>query len=69
MAKSFQEKAYKAVKADGSRWIPYLDKALTVLLSKNYKFIVMHYQHARQARHISAEMQERATNYSKKLTS
>ena len=69
LAELMDERAYKAVKADGSRWIPHLERALNVLLTKNYKCIVMHFQHASQARDSSAEMQGRATNYAKKLTS
>lgn len=63
------ERAYKAVKADGSRWIPHLERALSVLLTKNYKLIVMHFQHASEARDTSTEMQGRATKYAKNLTS
>ena len=69
LAELMDERAYKAVKADGSRWIPHLERALSVLLTKNYKLIVMHFQHASQARDCSVEMQGRATNYEKKLTS
>ena len=69
LAELLDERAYKAVKADGSRWIPHLERALNVLLTKNYKLIVMHFQHASEARDSSAEMQGRAKNYAKKLTS
>lgn len=69
LAELMDERAYKAVKADGSRWIPHVERALSVLLTKNYKLIVMHFQHASQARDCSVEMQGRATNYAKKLTS
>lgn len=34
-----------------------------------YKLIVMHFQRASEARHNSAELQDRATNHAKKLTS
>ena len=40
-----------------------------MLLTKNFKLIVMHFQHVSEARDSSAEMQGRATNYAKKLTS
>ena len=69
LAESMDEKAYKCTKADGSRWVPHLHRALEVLLCKNYKIIVLHFEHASQARDSSAEMQGRATNYSKKLKS
>ena len=69
LAELMDERAYKAVKADGSRWIPHLERALSVLLTKSYKLIVMHFQQATQARDCSVEMQGRATNYAKKLTS
>ena len=69
LAELLYERAYKAVKADGSRWIPHLGRALNVLLTKNYKLIVMHFQHASEARDSSAEMRGRAKNYAKKLTS
>ena len=38
LAELMDERAYKAVKADGSRWIPHLERALNMLLTKNYKF-------------------------------
>ena len=52
-------RAYKAVKADGTRWVPHLQQALSVLLLKNYKVVVMHLQHAAEARDSSAQMQGR----------
>ena len=62
------ERAYKPVKADGSRWIPHLERALKLFLTKNYKLVVTHFQHASQAKDSSAKMQGRATNCGKKLT-
>lgn len=62
------ERAYKAVKADGSRWIPHLERALKLFLTKNYKLVVTHFQHASQAKESSAKMQGTATNCGKKLT-
>lgn len=62
LADMMGERAYKAVKADGSRWIPHLKRALKVLLTKNYKLVVTHFHHA------SAKMQGTATNCGKKLT-
>ena len=48
--REIKELADKAVKAYGSRWIPHLERALKVLLTKNYKLMVTHFQHASQAR-------------------
>ena len=42
VAESMQVRAYKAVKADGTRWVPHLKRALDVLLSKNYYTVVSH---------------------------
>ena len=68
LADMMGERAYKAVKADGSRWIPHLERALKVLLTKNYKLVITHFQHASQAKESSAKMQGTATNCGKKLT-
>ena len=68
LADMMGERAYKAVKADGSRWIPHLERALKLFLTKNYKLVVTHFQHASQAKDSSAKMQGRATNCGKKLT-
>ena len=62
------ERVYKAVKADGSRWIPHLERVLKVLLTKNYKLVVTHFQHASQAKDSSAKTQGTATNCRKQLT-
>ena len=68
LADMMGERAYKAVKADGSRWIPHLERALNVLLTKNYNLVVTHFQHASQAKGSSAKMRGTATNCGKKLT-
>ena len=68
LADMMGERTYRAVKADGSRWIPHLERALKVFLTKNYKLVVTHFQHASQAKDSSAKMQGRATNCGKKLT-
>ena len=68
LADMMDETAYKAVKADGSRWIPHLDSALKVLLTENYNLVVAHFQHASQANDSSAKMQGTARNCGKKLT-
>ena len=49
--------------------MPHLQRALSVLLLKNYKVVVMHLQHAAEVRDSSAQMQGRARNYSGKLAS
>ena len=67
LAETMQVRAYKAVKADGTRWVPHLKRALRVLLLKNYYMVVTHLQHTSQARDSSTTMQGRASNYSKKL--
>ena len=69
LAESMEVRAYKAVKADGTRWVPHLQRALNILLSKNFQVVVLHFQHTSQARDASVQMQGRAVNYSKKLTS
>ena len=53
--------------ADGTRWIPHLQRALSVLLFQNYKVVVMHLQHLAEANDSSTQMQGRVKNYSKKL--
>lgn len=69
VAESMQVRAYKAVKADGTRWVPPLKRALDVLLSKNYYTVVSHLQHTSQARDASITIQGRASNYCQKLVS
>jgi len=49
--------------------VPHLQRALSVLLLKSYKVVVLHLQHAAEARDSSAQMQGRARNYSGKLAS
>ena len=68
LAERLEVRAYKAVKADGTRWVPHLQRALNILLSKSFQVVVLHFQHTSQARDASAQMQGRAMNYSKKLT-
>ena len=46
-----------------------LQRALNILLSKNFQVVVLHFQHTSQARDASAQMQGRAVNYSKRPTS
>ena len=67
LAGSMQVRAYKAVKADSTRWVPHLKRALDVLLSKNYYAVVSHLQHTSQARDASITMEGRSSNYCKKL--
>ena len=67
VAESMEVQAYKAVKVDRTRWVPDLQRALSVLLLKNSKVVVIYFQHAAEARDSSALMQGRARNYSEKL--
>ena len=69
LAEGMQVRAYKAVKADGTRWVPHLKRALDVLLSKNYYTVVSHLHDTSQAWDASITMQGRASNYCKKLVS
>lgn len=69
LAESMEVRAYKAIKADGTRWVPHMQRALNILLSKNFQVVVLHFQHTSQARNASNQMQGRAVNYSKKFTS
>ncbi|KAL9977810.1 hypothetical protein ACROYT_G015257 [Oculina patagonica] len=50
LKETMQVRAYKAVKADDTRWVPHLKGALEVLLLKNYYTVVTHLQHTSQAR-------------------
>lgn len=49
LAERLEVPAYKAVKADGTRWVPHLQRALNILLSKNFQVVVLHLQHTSQA--------------------
>ena len=69
LAESMEVRAYEAIKADGTRWVPHMQRALNILLSKNFQVVVLHFQHTSQARDASNQMQGRAVNYSKKFTS
>ena len=69
LAESMEVRAYKAIKADGTRWVPHMQRALNILLSKNFQVVVLHFQHTSQAMDASKQMQGRAVNYSKKFTS
>ena len=59
----------KPTKADGTRWVPHFLRAIEVLLGKNYKVIVAQFVHTAQANDSSGEIQGRAKNFHKKLTS
>ena len=69
LAQTMGDRAYRIVKADGTRWGPHLERALTVLLTKNFQLIVLHFEHAVEARDSSKDMQGRAQNYLEKLKS
>ena len=59
----------KPTKADGTRWVPHLLRALKILLDKNFSVLVSHFEHTAEARDSSAIMQGRAKNVTKKLKS
>lgn len=66
IADALEEKVLKPTNLHGTRWLPHVQKALTVLL-KNYTVIVTHFDHITGGRIGNAEVQGRATNISKKL--
>lgn len=45
LAETMEVRSYKAVKTDGTRWVPHLKRALDVLLLKNYSTVVVHFPH------------------------
>ena len=59
----------KPTRADGTRWVTHFLRAIEVLVGKNYKVIVSHFEKTVQSRDSSIEMQGRAKNVYKKLTS
>ena len=50
IAESMEVRTYKAVKANGTRWVPHLQRALSVLLLKNFQVIVVHLQYVSRKR-------------------
>ncbi|XP_022808200.1 zinc finger protein 862-like [Stylophora pistillata] len=69
LADAMEVNVGKPTKADGTRWVPHFLRAIEVLVGKNYKVIVAHFAHTAEANDSSAEMQGRAKNVYKKLTS
>ena len=67
LAEAMEVKVGKPTKASGTRWVPHLLRALAVLLQKNFRALVSHFEHTAEARDASAEMQGRARNLTKKL--
>ena len=67
LAEAMEIKVGKPTKASGTRWVPYLLRALAVLLQKNLPAIVSHFEHTAEARDASAEMQGRGRNLARKL--
>ena len=65
LVESMEVRGYKAVKADSTRWVLHMQRALNILLSKNFGVVVLHFQHTSQARHASKQMQGRAVQGSK----
>ena len=68
LGEALEEKVIKPTKLAGTRWLPHIFRALEVLC-KNYKVLLTHFEHIRQARTGSSEVQGRATFISKKLKS
>lgn len=66
IADALEEKVLKPTNLHGTRWLPHVQKALTVLL-KNYTVIVTHFDHITGGKIGNAEVQGRANNISKKL--
>lgn len=52
LAESMHVKVYKAVKADGTRWVPHLKKTQDILFLKNYYTVVTHLEHTSRARDV-----------------
>ena len=69
LARRMQMKACKTVKADGTRLVLHLKRALDIPLLKNYYPVETHLQHTSQARDASVTTQDRASNYCRKLVS
>ena len=69
LARCMQMKACKKVKADGTRLVLHLKRALDIPLLKNYYPAETHLQHTSQARDVSVTTQDRASNYCRKLVS
>ena len=69
LADAMEVNVGKPTKADETRWVPHFLRAIEVLVGKNYKVIVAHFAHTAEANDSSAEMQGRAKNVYKKLTS
>lgn len=65
LVESMEVRAYKAVKGDGTRWVPHIQRTLNILLLKNFEVVVLHFQHTSQARDASKQMQGRAVQGSK----
>jgi len=69
LAEAMEVNVGKPTRADGTRWVPHFLRAIQVLVGKNYKVIVAHFENTVQARDSFIEMQGRAKNAHKKLTS
>ena len=62
LAEAMEVRVGKPTKADGTRWVPHLLRALKILLDKNFSVLVSHFEHTAEARDSSAIMQGRAKN-------
>ncbi|XP_070552471.1 zinc finger protein 862-like [Ptychodera flava] len=68
VAKTLEESVLKPVNILGTRWIPHMHRAVKVFM-RDFKIVVIHFQHTVEERKASAEMQGRAKNALKKLQS
>lgn len=66
IGEALEEKVLKPTKLAGTRWLPHIHRALNVLV-KGFKVLLAHFEHIRESRSGTAEVQARATWISKKL--
>ena len=66
LADALEEKVLKPTNLSGTRWLPYIEKALEVL-TKNFRVILAHFEHIVESRSGTADVQGRAKFVSKKL--
>ncbi|VDI00488.1 Hypothetical predicted protein [Mytilus galloprovincialis] len=66
IGEALEEKVLKPTKLAGTRWLPHIHRALEVLV-REFRVLLAHFEHIRESRSGSAEVQGRATFISKKL--
>jgi hypothetical protein len=66
IGEALEEKILKPTNLSGTRWLPHIYKALDVLV-RGYRALLSHFEHIRESRVGTAEVQGRATCISKKL--